>query len=165
MFKSCSIAHFACHGLADGVEPAKSALIVGKEREEKLTLEDLDAVIHDSAQIAYLSACSTAEIKVQNLADKSIHLASTFQLSGFQHVIETLWGADDSAAVEIAAEFYENLVQHTKDGGTSVARALHEAVICYRNTGANCMDIFKWAPFVHLGCWFTILETRNDPRN
>ncbi|KAI9782887.1 MAG: hypothetical protein M1816_001668 [Peltula sp. TS41687] len=131
--KSCSIAHFACHGLADPVEPAKSALILGREIEERLTLEDIDAITHDNAQIAYLSACSTAEIKVQNLADESIHLASTFQLVGFQHVIGTLWGADDDAAVEIARKFYEGLLQQAKVDDTSVARALHDAVLCLRN--------------------------------
>jgi CHAT domain/Tetratricopeptide repeat len=152
ILKSCSIAHFACHGLADRVEPAKSALILGRELEQRLSLKDLDAITHDSAKIAYLSACSTAESKVQNLVDESIHLASTFQLAGFQHVIGTLWGADDSAAVEIAGKFYEGLLQHTKDDGTSVAGALHDAVLCYRNAKGNCADVSKWAPFIHLGC-------------
>ncbi|KAI9776673.1 MAG: hypothetical protein M1816_005151 [Peltula sp. TS41687] len=150
--KSCSIAHFACHGLADSVEPARSALILGREIEEKLTLKDIDAIIRDSAQIAYLSACSTAEIKVQDLVDKSIHLASTFQLAGFQHVIGTLWGADDSAAVEIAGKFYKGLLQHNKGDDTSVAQALHDAVLCLRNEKGNRKDISKWAPFIHLGC-------------
>jgi tetratricopeptide (TPR) repeat protein len=152
ILKSCSIAHFVCHGLADPVEPAKSALILGRELEQRLSLKDLDAITHDNAQIAYLSACSTAESKVQNLVDESIHLASTFQLAGFQHVIGTLWGADDSAAVEIAGKFYEGLLQHTTDDGTSVAGALHDAVLCYRNAKGNCADVSKWAPFIHLGC-------------
>lgn len=150
--KSCSIAHFACHGRADSVEPAKSALILGREIEEELTLEDIDTITHDSAQIAYLSACSTAEIKVQNLEDESIHLASTFQLAGFKHVIGTLWGADDSAAVEIAGKFYGALYRHNRSGHRSVAQALHDAVLSFRNTQGNCTDISKWAPFIHLGC-------------
>ena len=151
ILKSCSIAHFACHGLADSIEPAKNALLLGKEIEERLTVEDLDEIIHDNAQIGYLSACSTAEIKRLNLVDESIHLASSFQLAGFRHVIGTLRAADDSAAVEIAGQFYKGLSQHTKDDDTAVAQALHDAVLCFRNTKDNCSDIFKWAPFIHLG--------------
>ncbi|TVY12601.1 hypothetical protein LARI1_G009585, partial [Lachnellula arida] len=150
--KSCTIAHFACHGLADEVEPAKSALIVGRETQELLTINDLDTISHDSAQIAYLSACSTAEMKAQNLVNESIHLASTFQLSGFPHVIGTLWGANDTAAVEIASKFYEGLLQEGGSGGKSVAQALHDAVIDFRNKDRNRAQTSKWAPFIHLGC-------------
>jgi CHAT domain-containing protein len=138
--------------MADRMEPAKSALLLGKDVLEKLTLEDMDTISHDHAQIAYLSACSTAEIKVRNLADESIHLASAFQLAGFMHVIGTLWAADDNAAVEIASQFYEGLNLYDKEGGASVAQALHNAVLCYRNKHDNSAAIAEWAPFIHLGC-------------
>ena len=81
-----------------------------RETKELLTINDLDIISHESAQIIYLSACSTAEMKARNLVNESIHLASTFQLSGFQHVIGTLWGADNNAAVEVASKFYEGLL-------------------------------------------------------
>ena len=150
--KTCTIAHFACHGTADPLDPGKSALLVGKEQIEKLTIEDLDAISCQHARIVYLSACSTAELKMMSLADESIHLASTFQLAGFQHAIGTLWGADDSAAVIIAQSFYKTLLQPDGDGSISVARALHHAILSFRDSGNNRKDIFKWAPFVHLGC-------------
>jgi len=157
--KSCTVAHFACHGAADRINPAKSALLLGRKNAgqargivERLTVEDLDTVSSNCAQIIYLSACSTAESKVQDLVDEDIHLASTFQLLGFPHVICTLWGADDDASVEVAKRFYEELRYCAKDGNRSVAEALHKAVLCYRNTGDNWRDILKWAPFIHLGC-------------
>jgi len=150
-FNNCNVAHFACHGRADRVEPANSALLLGNENLEELTITDLDAINHDHAQIAYLSACSTAETKVSNLVDESIHLASTFQLVGFPHVIGTLWGADDSAAVEVAGEFYRLLLQNTKEGRMSVSRALHDAVLRLKNMESNSMNISKWAPFIHIG--------------
>ena len=149
--KSCTIAHFACHGVADEIEPAKSALIVGRETKELLTINDLDSILHESAQIAYLSACSTAEMKARNLVNESIHLASTFQLSGFQHVIGTLWGADDNAAVEVASKFYEGLLREGGSGSKTVAHALHDAIIDFRNKDGNRAQISKWAPFIHLG--------------
>ncbi len=48
------------------------------------------------AQIAYLSACSTAENKAAWLSDEVIHLVSGFQVAGFPHVIGCLWPAGDS---------------------------------------------------------------------
>ena len=150
--KTCTIAHFACHGTADRVEPAKSGLLLGKETVEKLTIEDLDTISCHNAQIVYLSACSTAEVGKMNLADESVHLASSFQLSGFQHVIGTLWGVDDNAAVEIAKRFYENLPGSGEDSYVSPAKALHDAVVSFRNTEDNWKDCSKWASFIHLGC-------------
>jgi CHAT domain-containing protein len=146
--ESCTIAHFACQGCADRIEPAKSALIIGREFEERLTVQDLDALNHDHGVIAYLSACSTAEIRAVFLAEESVHLASTFQIAGFRHVIGTLWGADDDAAVKVASKFYQDLLQRSD---ITVAQALHNAILCYRDTD-NHAAISKWAPFIHLGC-------------
>jgi hypothetical protein len=150
-FRSSTIAHFACHGRVDYLKPAKSALLLGKTSLEELSIGDLDAINHPHARIAYLSACSTAEVRSYDLVDESIHLASTFLLTGFPHVIGTLWGAQDSAAVEVAREFYKKLFQYSEDESASVAYALHEAVLCHRNAGGNVTDILKWAPFIHIG--------------
>jgi CHAT domain-containing protein len=43
------------------------------------------------AKLAYLSACSTAENKIDQLADEVIHLASAFQVAGFRHVAGAMW--------------------------------------------------------------------------
>ncbi|KIW57848.1 hypothetical protein PV05_02405 [Exophiala xenobiotica] len=151
-FETCTIAHFACHGVADTVEPAKSALLLGREKQERLTLGDLDTVSRDDTEIADLSACSTAELKVEDLVDESIHLASAFQLSGFRHVIGTLWGADDAAAVAIAGKFYEELLKDSKSEELCVSHALHHAMMNFRNRQDNRAAVWKWAPFIHLGC-------------
>ena len=158
--KHCDIANLACHATANQLQPTQSALLLGRDVLERLTLEDIlkmDFDTHGHAPIAYLSACSTAEIKVRDLADESIHLASVFQLAGFMHVVGTLWAADDDAAVKIAGKFYEGLeiydgqLFNQRESG-SVAYALHYAVLHYRNTPENSMAVAKWAPFIHLGC-------------
>jgi tetratricopeptide (TPR) repeat protein len=149
--KSCTIAHFACHGYSDPIEPAQSALILGNKAEERLTIQDLDEVIHDRAQLVYLSACSTAEIRTLRLIDESVHLASSFQLVGFQNVIGTLWGADDNAAVTIAARFYKELLKQNHIDTGSIAQALQNAVLYYRSLDGNLAVVTKWAPFIHLG--------------
>lgn len=158
--KHSDIAHLACYATADQLQPMQSALLLGRDVLERLTLEDilkLDFNTHGHAPVAYLSACSTAEIKVRNLADESIHLASAFQLAGFMHVVGTLWAADDDAAVSIADKFYEGVelydrqLFNQRESG-SVAYALHYAVLHYRNIPGNSMAVAKWAPFIHLGC-------------
>ena len=60
---------------------------------------------HSFAPVAYLSARSTAEIKVRHLIYKSIPLASAFQLAEFRYIGGTLWAADDDTAVKITEKF------------------------------------------------------------
>ncbi|KAF1997780.1 hypothetical protein P154DRAFT_524517 [Amniculicola lignicola CBS 123094] len=147
----CTIAHFACHGTADPVEPTKSNLLLGRDKLERMAIEDFDTIVFETASIIYLSACSTAELKVRNLADESIHLASSFQLAGFQHVIGTLWGAKDRAAVEVAKKFYEVLHEATEGSEMAVAEALHNAVCSLRSADNNWENVSLWGPFIHLG--------------
>ncbi|KAH7114141.1 hypothetical protein B0J13DRAFT_460385, partial [Dactylonectria estremocensis] len=58
------------------------------------------------AQIAYLSACSTAENKAARLSDEVIHVVSGFQVAGFPHVVACLWPTGDSECVGVAKRFY-----------------------------------------------------------
>lgn len=146
-----SMVHFACHGYSDTKQPLKSALLLGTGTVEELRLEDLQSLNHQLAQVAYLSACSTAEIGARNLIDESIHLASTFQIVGFRHVIGTLWGAYDDAAVAVAGKFYEYLLKHDVNTVSSVPRALHRAVLDLKAKNGNADNISLWAPFIHFG--------------
>ena len=148
---ACSIVHFACHGASDVEQPSNSALLLGTGTVESLTIGDLQSLNHQLAQVAYLSACSTAEIGARSLIDESINLATTFQLAGFRHVIGTLWGAFDSAAVAVAAKFYEHLLKQDAGTVSPVARALHQAVLDLRAENSNSESISLWAPFIHIG--------------
>lgn len=118
---------------------------------EKLAIKDLDVVRHKTANIIFLSACSTAELRVQALAYESAHLAGSFQLSGFQHVIGSLWGVKDSAAAVLAKGFYEGLLGNERGDGMSVAIAMHNSMVTLRNTKDNWRNPSLWAPFIHLG--------------
>lgn len=146
------IIHFACHGYSDIFHPEESALIVGKDTKEDLTIKDLQPISHQLAQLAYLSACSTAENPTSqfragdtmyarglHLIDEGNRLADTFQIAGFRHVIGTIWEADDSAAVAIAGKFYEHLMR-VGAGDSAVSRALHEAVMERRRTKSRSLD-------------------------
>jgi CHAT domain-containing protein len=163
----CSLAHFACHGQANDTDPSKSCLLLADTlrpgEPDKLTAQDLSLARHDLAQLCYLSACSTAENIADGLADENIHVASAFQLSGFSHVVGTLWEAGDRVAVEVAKVFYHELVDSISkrdrkgQGHDVIAYALHKAVKTVKETkrpGSRLnpkMDVLAWAPFVHLG--------------
>ena len=153
-----SVVHFACHGFSIAYDPSKSGLLLLARNGDEaiLSISDLEGVKLRSGAIAYLSACSTAEQADGKLADEAIHLANSFQALGFQHVIGTMWGADDIAAGAIAKAFYARLFssEDSMDGrvisSAKVANALHEAVGDYMRS-IRPGEVVKWAPFIHVG--------------
>jgi CHAT domain-containing protein len=165
--KDSSLAHFACHGYASSTDPSQSCLLLVDSSEpgkpDRLSARDLSASKHNLARLCYLSACSTAENTAERLTDENIHVASAFQLSGYSHVIGTLWEAGDRAAVQVAKVFYDELADaiHKNSGGIIaddvVAYALHKAVKVLqekKQPGSRLnpkMDVLAWAPFIHLG--------------
>lgn len=152
-----SIAHFACHGSSDPADPMASHLLLQKEDEGNKSVDPLtvsallDANTQTHAWIAYLSACSTAEVKMRTLADEALHLTSAFQMAGFAHVIGSLQPADDEICVKVAKLFYSFLAD-AKDSmrlNRSVPEALNYAVRQIAKEHPDRPDL--WTPFIHLG--------------
>lgn len=136
-------AHFACHGHSDLSDPSSGHLLLADHQTRPLTVADLAGVRLDGAEIAFLSACSTARPGAR-LADEAIHLASAFQLAGYRHVIGTLWPIGDRHAVDIA-----DLVYTAVSGGGDVAGAVHAATRRMRDQWPDCPSV--WASHVHVG--------------
>ncbi|KAI9671220.1 MAG: hypothetical protein M1817_003727 [Caeruleum heppii] len=151
------IIHFACHGDTNSIDPSSAGIFLGAtsdEDAEHLTVRELADTVHSDAQIAFLSACSTAENSSSWLIDEVIHVASAFQLIGFPHVIGTLWETSDRAAVQIAGAFYKALREAVSEEGVrgghdAVAYALHRAVVSLR--AKKPADVLSWVPFIHVG--------------
>lgn len=152
---SHSFVHFACHGASISTDPSKSGLLLVKDgKVAMLTVAQLEEMDLKQGAIAYLSACSTAQQPDGKLADEAIHLGNTFQASGFQHVIGTMWGANDKAAGEVAKRFYTKLTASNDGEGRpiEVARALHDAMSEYRDaTVGEGKNVMAWGPFIHIG--------------
>jgi hypothetical protein len=152
-----NIVHFACHGSSDTLDPMASHLLLqkaegGQINVDRLTVAALlDATTQPQAWMAYLSACSTAEVKTQALADESLHLTSAFQMAGFAHVIGSLRPADDQICVQVARLFYSSLVNNedSMDLNRAVPEALDHVVRQISKDLPNRPDL--WAPFIHLG--------------
>lgn len=148
------IVHFACHGLSDQVDPSNSHLLLHEQTSSgaavgKLTLQQIsDSQSAGKAMIAYLSACSTAEVKAGTFADEALHIVSAFQVVGFGHVIGSLWSVDDEISIEVARLFYKSL----RDGNgqitnRAVAQALRGAIMSIRGH----LTPREWASYVHFG--------------
>ncbi|MFC7303954.1 CHAT domain-containing protein [Streptomyces monticola] len=147
----CAIAHFACHGADDRTDPSRSRLLLHDHATTPLTVAALARTDLDRAQLAYLSACSTAAVRNPLLLDEAIHLTSAFQLAGFPHVVGTLWPIDDRLAAEIAESFYLHLSTGTPrspDPGRS-AVALHHTIRAVRDRYPATPSL--WAAYLHAG--------------
>ncbi|KAE8422467.1 CHAT domain-containing protein [Aspergillus pseudocaelatus] len=110
----CYIAHFACHGVSEPRDPSQSGLLfqtVGDSPEQvRLTVGSLCDTDCSQGQIAYLSACSTAENRSKWLVDEVLHVVSGFQVAGFRNVIGCLWPADDMFVQRLQSRFILNCV-------------------------------------------------------
>lgn len=135
--------HLACHASPGfGDRPPSLHLDDGPLRIERLGWRS-----SGEAELAFLSACSTAETAV-DMIDEAHHLAGALQVVGFRHVVGTLWGADDRVGIRVSHEFYDGLHQLSPGCADAAAEALHHAVRAVREDGHSA---YLWAPYVHYG--------------
>ncbi|OQV09889.1 CHAT domain-containing protein [Cladophialophora immunda] len=155
---TCHVFHFAGHGITNVDDPSRGSLVLQRSRgpnteAQRDFLSVLDTVgLHLShAQLAYLSACSTAENRASQLADEVIHLVSGFQVAGFPHVVGSMWQSADRICADMAYLFYQRIcaVDEGLVGDGSVARALHGAVSEVRKRCPE--EPLLWAQYVHFG--------------
>ncbi|TCO47274.1 CHAT domain-containing protein [Actinocrispum wychmicini] len=133
-------AHFACHAHNDPATPGQSRLLL---HDRPLRVPEISRLRMADAELAYLSACSTAS-GTTVLADEAIHIVSAFQLAGYRHVVGTLWSIQDTTATSLADGFYTGL-----DQGMSPARSLHTVVRRLRQE--RPLMASDWAGHIHVG--------------
>ncbi|MFL6117865.1 MAG: CHAT domain-containing protein [Catenulispora sp.] len=138
-------AHFACHAIGHPDDPSAGRLVLHDHADRPMTVADIARLDLDRAELAFLSACSTARPGIR-LVDEAIHLASAFHLIGYRHVIGTLWPINDGIAVRFAGDVYDRL---SKAPDTPVARAVHRATMRLRDRVPDHPS--AWAAHVHSG--------------
>ncbi|KAL0634286.1 hypothetical protein Q9L58_006824 [Maublancomyces gigas] len=149
-FDSYGVMHFACHGISEDKNPSGSHLVLVQNGEaNKLTVERISRRNTRTAQLAYLSACSTAESTPTELSDECLHIASGFQLAGFSHVLAAMWPSESRVCREVSTEFYRLLFNGKGEGHRKVGTAFHEAVKKVQEKYRR--SPLKWAPFIHMG--------------
>jgi CHAT domain-containing protein len=141
-------AHFACHGFSDLANPSASHLLLADHEERPLTVVDVARLRLDGAELAFLSACSTAR-PGGRLVDEAIHLASAFSLAGYRHVVGTLWPISDQHAADITSDIYTTLTSPGNAAGADVAGAVHAATLRLRDRWADSPSV--WASHIHVG--------------
>lgn len=154
VLRDFSIVHFACHGSSDLTDPSSSFLALQGNSDttpDKLTVQEMANLNLGQAWLAYLSACSTAENKVSGLYDEVLHLASSFQVAGFGHVIASMWPCEDVICSQVANIFYRRLTQNNDKNWSNkaVAAALHAAVMEIRTENPGQPHL--WAQYIHTG--------------
>ncbi|WP_394437655.1 CHAT domain-containing protein [Streptomyces sp. SGAir0957] len=137
--------HFAGHG-HQNVQVAGSAQLVPHDQAQHggIGADALEALDLSRAELAFLSACSTATGQL-TLADDQAHIAGVLLASGFRHVVAAQWTVLDSVAATVATAFHR---QAAARGGVDPAVALHRAVQEVRRTRP---EPYVWAPFTHYG--------------
>lgn len=136
-------AHFACHAVVDPASPSTGGLHL---HDGQLSVGTINGLRLDRAELAYLSACSTARTGLRH-ADEAVHLASAFHLAGYRHVIGSLWPLGDKVASQAAHAFYRELPPASSSG--DFASVLHRVVRGLRDDHADRPEL--WAALIHSG--------------
>lgn len=141
------LVHFSCHGESDLTNPSASHLLLDDYQTRPLTVLDLTAAHLHGAELAFLSACTTARTGAA-LPDEPIHLAAACQLAGYHHVIASLWPINDNDTAWLTEAFYTTYTK-TFQVPDAVAAALHQATRDLRMLHRTRPS--RWAPYTHTG--------------
>ena len=148
--ETSKIAHIACHGETDRLDPTKSRLLFKDHGRHPLDVETLIKIPFNRCQLVYLSACETTVNEDADLLDEGIHVSGGFQMGGVPNAISTSWTVFDDDCVDVAKMFYEGLVG--EDGGAidvwRCAESLSGAVRRLRDMGRSPL---VWAAYTHFG--------------
>ncbi|UVJ41248.1 CHAT domain-containing protein [Arthrobacter sp. CJ23] len=144
------LVHFSCHGESDVTNPSASHLLLDNYQTRPLTVLDLTATHLHEAELAFLSACTTARTGAA-LPEEPIHLATACQLAGYRDVIASLWPINDNDTAWLTEKFYTTYTM-TFPNAPGVATALHHATRDLRSLYRHRPS--HWAP----------TPARNPPR-
>ncbi|MGW8366346.1 CHAT domain-containing protein [Streptomyces wedmorensis] len=139
--------HFCGHGAAEPATASGSRLLVHDHLDHPLTVAGVSRLDLPSAELAYLSACTTARSGFTTM-DEALHLAGGLHLAGFRHVLGSLWEIDDTVALRVAERVYAGLGA-PEPVADRAAHALHDAVRETRDRYPSTPSL--WAAYIHVG--------------
>jgi len=143
-------AHFSCHGILETGKPFDACFKLYQG--QRLTLLDIIRSRLSSAEFAFLSACHTAELTEESIADEGLHLSAAVQYSGFRSVVGTMWAMADIDGKVLAKSFYGSLFSDRWEGVPYYERAaesLRDATQELRRRKKVTTE--RWVNFVHYG--------------
>jgi CHAT domain-containing protein len=121
----CWIAHFACHGTNNILQPQAMRLLLS---DGDVTLDQLLQLPELHARLVVLSACQTGQVDTAQASDEMLGMPLAFLQAGADAVVSTLWSVDDRVTAMLIGRFYEELasaigVDDRGDVATALARA------------------------------------------
>ncbi|KAH9032882.1 hypothetical protein EDB85DRAFT_2231220 [Lactarius pseudohatsudake] len=105
-----------------------------------------------AAEFAFLSACHTAEMTEESVADEGLHLVAAVQYCGFRSVVGTMWAMANADGRELTKYFYKSMLSGKKTGVPYYersAKALRDAAKKLRRKRGITLE--RWVNFVHYG--------------
>jgi CHAT domain-containing protein len=146
-------AHFSCHGILETGRPFDASFKLYQG--QRLTLLDIIRSRLPSAEFAFLSACHTAELTGESIADEGLHLSAAVQYSGFRSVVGTMWAMADDDGPVLTEHFYTSVFSEKWKRVPyyeRTAEALRDAVqVLRRFRGKKKVSTERWVNFVHYG--------------
>ncbi|KAJ3507320.1 hypothetical protein NLJ89_g6370 [Agrocybe chaxingu] len=147
--------HLACHGFQDTAKPLQTGFAM---RDGWLELSDIIRIQNTHADLAFLSACQTSTGD-EELSEEAVHLAGGMLAAGYRGVVATMWAINDGHAIEIAKDFYNNLLSYAREYGKQeepmnarAPYALHHASQRMRDRLGDSENALQaWVPYVHFG--------------
>jgi CHAT domain-containing protein len=145
-------AHFISHGLLETGKPFEASFELHKG--DRLTLLEIVRSHLPAAEFAFLSACHTAELTDESIADEGLHLAAAVQYCGFRSVVGTMWAMADTDGQDLSKHFYKSVFSDSaRQRGVPYyersAKALRDAVKKLRRKRGITLE--RWVNFVHFG--------------
>ena len=142
--------HFVCHGNLESGEPFNARFEL--HGQQCLTLLDIVRSRLPAAEFAFLSACHTAELTEESVADEGLHLVAAVQYCGFRSVVGTMWAMANADGKDLAKYFYKSMLsgkQTTVPYYQRSAKALKDAAKKLRRKRGITLE--RWVNFVHYG--------------
>jgi CHAT domain-containing protein len=142
--------HVSCHGNLETGRPFDAFFKLYEGA--RLTLLDIARSRLPTGEFAFLSACHTAELTDESMADEGLHLAGAVQYCGFRSVVGTMWEMADDDGPELGWNFYRSVFSNRWQGMAyyeRTAEALRDAVKELRKR--RNMTLERWVNFVHYG--------------
>jgi CHAT domain-containing protein len=122
------IIHLALHAASNPTDKEDNKIYFAPKKKDELFGFDL-LKYRIKAQLVILSACQTAEGKIET-GEGTFSLSRSFQQSGVKNIVASLWKIDDNATAQLMPLFYKNLFLKQ-----TPTQALHNAKIDYiKNT-------------------------------
>ena len=143
-------AHIVCHGILEPGKPFEASFKLHKGK--RLPLLDIVRSQHLDAEFAFLSACHTAELTEESIADEVLHLAAAMQFCGYRSVVGTMWAMADTDGWDLARDFYQSVFSNEMQEARyyeRTAAALRDAMVKLRRKRG--MSLERWVNYVHYG--------------